>query len=451
MMKLRTKYVLFVVFLHGLALVLSFFIFREKKLLFIASELVILVSVWIAWRLYVQLIQPLNLLIRGADAIRERDFNVKFVATGKYEMDQLIDVYNRMIDALRMERTRQEQQHLFLEKLIYTSPTGIVILDYDERVRQINPKALALLGAAENDFMGKDVGQLSHPVLQQVKQLRSGESRMVSVDGINTYKLQKSHFIDRGFPRHFIMIEELTAEILAAEKKAYGKVIRMMAHEVNNTIGPVNSILQTALRFPALQGEGNVLPGDANALPGGDPAKSLKDALQVAIDRNYNLNHFMRNFADVVRLPEPVPAPFDLCRLVQDTVLLMEMKAGEKEIRFQSEPGPLSGQVPFIIHADQQQMEQVLINVIKNAMEAIENRGSIGISLDAVNRQLTIADSGTGISAGVAEQLFSPFFSTKKDGQGIGLTLVKEVLLNHGYEFSLKTVAPGRTEFLIQF
>ena len=64
----------------------------------------------------------------------------------------------------------------------------------------------------------------------------------------DTYKLQKSHFIDRGFPRHFVMIEELTAEILAAEKKAYGKVIRMMAHEVNNTIGPVNSIMQSALQ-----------------------------------------------------------------------------------------------------------------------------------------------------------------------------------------------------------
>jgi len=415
------------------ALVLSFLIFKDNKIFFIASEVLILFSVYISWRLYNELIQPLNMLMQGTDAIKDRDFNVKFVKTGKYEMDELINVYNYMIDELRKERTKQEEQHFFLEKLIQTSPTGIIILDFEDHVQQINPKTLELLNLDEMDVKGKSLHEINHPVAQQIIRLKSGESKTITLSGSATYKIQKSHFIDRGFPRHFIMIEELTAEILAAEKKAYGKVIRMMAHEVNNTIGPVNSILESALK--------------ANELWKEKKNYSLQTALQVAVNRNHNLNLFMRNFADVVRLPEPNKKTIDLTQLIRSVAKLMELKAGEKQIQFDYK----LADVPFFISADAQQMEQVLINVVKNAIESIEEKGTITFEANLQKRSLTITDTGKGISAHIAENLFSPFFSTKKDGQGIGLTLVREILLNHGFEFSLKTVAEKQTEFLIRF
>ncbi len=430
-MKLRTKYILFVLILHLIAVVLSYFIFAKNQLFFIISEVFIIISLIISWQLYKELIAPLKLLMQGAEAIKDKDFNVKFLLTGKYEMDELIKVYNRMIDELRTERTKQEQQHLFLEKLIYTSPTGILILDYDDNIQQVNPRALQLLGLEEKEVAGKSLDTFTHPVMQQLKQLRSGEARTFTFNGIITYKLQKSHFIDRGFPRHFVMIEELTAEILAAEKKAYGKVIRMMAHEVNNTIGPVNSILQSALT------KGKIWEDGTNT--------SLHDALQVAVDRNYNLNMFMRNFADVVRLPEPVKKNIDLHKLIYSIGKLMEMKAGEKEIKFEYDLSKSS----FYIIADERQIEQVLINIVKNAMEAIDEKGVV--SFTTTGRQLIIADNGKGIQLHDTEHLFSPFFSTKKDGQGIGLTLVKEILLNHGFEFSLKTIDNTETRFTICF
>jgi len=432
-MKLRTKFLLFVIILHAVALALSFYIFKQNKIFFIASEVLILISVFISWKLYNELIQPLNMLMQGTDAIKDRDFNVKFVKTGKYEMDELINVYNYMIDELRKERTKQEEQHFFLEKLIQTSPTGIIILDFEDHVQQINPKTLELLNLDEMDVKGKSLHEINHPVAQQIIQLKSGESKTITLSGSATYKIQKSHFIDRGFPWHFIMIEELTAEILAAEKKAYGKVIRMMAHEVNNTIGPVNSILESALK--------------ANELWKEKKNYSLQTALQVAVNRNHNLNLFMRNFADVVRLPEPNKKTIDLTQLIRSVAKLMELKAGEKQIQFDYK----LADVPFFISADAQQMEQVLINVVKNAIESIEEKGTITFEANLQKRSLTITDTGKGISAHIAENLFSPFFSTKKDGQGIGLTLVREILLNHGFEFSLKTVAEKQTEFLIRF
>lgn len=432
-MRLRTKYILFVVILHLVALVLTYFIFNKDKIWFIVSEVFVIISIVIAIQLYRQLIQPLKTLMQGVDAIKDRDFNVKFLSTGKHEIDQLTDVYNQMMDELRTERTRQEQQHFFLEKLIFTSPTGIVILDYDDNVQQINPKALQIIGSPANQVLNYPIDKLTHPLFEQIKLLRSGETVMVKADGINTYKLQKSHFIDRGFSRHFIMIEDLTAEIVAAEKNVYGKVIRMMAHEVNNTVGPVNSIMQSALK--------------ADQLWEGHQFNALKDALQVAVDRNQNLNFFMRNFAELVKLPPANKQPVDLHQLVSSVTKLMGIKAIEKEIKFKFQLTEGS----FKIMADEQQMEQVLINIIKNAIEAIDFNGEIVFTTSGDRKSLVIADTGSGISAGQNSNLFSPFFSTKKDGQGIGLTLVREVLVNHGFEFSLKTVTTKKTEFTILF
>lgn len=199
-MKLRTKYIMFVTFLHGVALVLSFFIFKENKVLFIASEIVIIVSLVFSWQLYNELIQPLKTLIQGADAMKDRDFSTTLRSTGKYELDRLIQVFNQMMDELRKERTKQEMQHLFLEKLINTSPTGILILDYSDFIQLVNPKALQLLGLEENEIAGKSIEDISHPVITQVKDLQSGLAKTVTFNGGITYKLHKSHFMDRGFP-----------------------------------------------------------------------------------------------------------------------------------------------------------------------------------------------------------------------------------------------------------
>ena len=420
-MNLKTKYILFIVCLHLVCLVLSYFVFESHQIIFILSEVLIIVSVLISINLYQQLLQPLTYLKQGISAIKDQDFNVKFSSTGKKEVDELVDVYNRMIDELRTERTKQQEQHFFLEKLIHTSPTGIIILDYDGQVNQINPKA-------------KEIMNLSPDLLvNQLHDLKRDSSRIIRIGSMRTYKVQKSRFIDRGFERVFIMVEEVTSEIFEAEKNVYSKVIRMMAHEVNNTVGPVNSIIHTALTQAALW---------ENA-----EDSMLKSALQVAMDRNQNLNTFMRNFADLVKLPLANRKKVDIVSLVKSVAELMCFYAANKHIEFEFD----IPQEPYFIYADVQQIEQALINIVKNAIEAIEVEGTVRFSLDTVEQKLVIRDSGKGISEDDAEQLFSPFFSTKKDGQGIGLTLVREILLNHGFDFSLKTICPALTEFHIQF
>lgn len=430
-MTLRIKFIAFITLIHAVTFGLSFFVFREKPLVFIFTELFILFSLFLSWRLYVEMINPLKLILTGIEAIKDRDFNIKFVDSGNYEMDQLIHVYNQMIDELRYERTVQEQQHYFLDKLIHTSPTGIVILDFDDHITSLNPRAQQMLQDKDGLMLHKHLSELDHPILQVIRQLDTGASKTITLNGVETYKCRKAHFVDRGFPRFFVMIEELSAEIFAAEKKAFGKVIRMMAHEVNNSIGAINSILHSVLGYQ------DQLPADNRG--------ELVNALRVAIDRNDRLNRFMRKFADVVRIPSPRPEKMDVHVLVGDIAKLFDLQALERDIRFRFD----IPEQPFYILADRQQMEQVLINIVKNAMESIGIGGEVVFETRPRERSLIIRDNGKGIPAELEAHLFSPFYTTKKDGQGIGLTLIRDILTNHGFGFSLKTRAPGVTEFLI--
>lgn len=418
LMKLKTKYILFLVIIHTVCLVMSYFIFKTNQLIFILSEVFIICSLFIAVGLYQQLVRPLAYLTQGISAIRDKDFTVKFLLTGKKEVDELIDVYNRMMDELRMERTRQKEQHFFLEKLIQTSPTGIIVLDYDKQVQQINPKAATLLR--------------SHPELltNYILEMETGTAKTLRIDGFHAYKIQKSKFMDNGFERVFVMLEEMTAELFEAEKKVYSKVIRMMAHEVNNTVGPVNSIMNSALAHPTLWLQ--------------EKDDMLKNAILIAVERNQNLNLFMRNFAELVKLPVPNRKRIDLIALVRSVGELMYFSVKEKGITFEFD----LPQSHFVI-ADVEQLEQALINIVKNAIESIDEKGVVTFKFEPSTARLVISDNGKGIADDQVDHLFSPFFSTKKDGQGIGLTLVREILLNHGFGFSLKTAQPGLTAFII--
>ena len=432
-MKIRTQYILFVCIIHLTLLFLSFQIFKEQKIFFIISEFFILGSILLAIRLYRSLIQPIQTITAGIEAIKDRDFNVKFLETGNEEMNKLVGTYNQMIDRLRSEGIKQQEQHFFLDKLIQTSPVGILVLDFDENIASLNPKARSLLNIVEESLKGQSIQTLSHPIIKEFNNLKTGESKTIQLNGIQTFKCQKAHFVDRGFNHHFITLEELTAEILTAEKKAYGKVIRMMAHEVNNSIGAINSILESILNYKHQIVETDRL--------------DYQNALEVAIERNDHLNYFMRNFADVIRLPAPNVESYDLNQLINSILILFHAKASQQQVELEFKRTENS----FLIPIDVSQMEQVLVNITKNALEAIDEQGRITFFLNAKGKELIISDTGRGISKELEHLLFTPFFSTKNTGQGIGLTLIRDILRNHGFAFSLQTVEKGRTEFRIRF
>lgn len=424
-MSLKIRYILFILIIHVLLLVLIYNFFEERKIFFLVSEIGIVISLLLSFRLYRSFVKPLQFIYDGIDAIKDQDFAVRFLPTGQREMDKLIGAYNQMIDNIRIERTATQEQQYFLDQLIEASPAGILIFDYDDRLMQVNPKATSMFPKI-NLALRQPLAAIAHPVFQAVTQLKVGESRLVNIDGVRQYKCELAQFISKGFKQKFVVVQDLSQEIITVEKQAYGKVIRMMAHEVNNSIGAVNSILQTLQEILAEEDD------------------MITSTLEVAIDRNQKLNQFMKNFADVIRLPAPVLERTNLNELLKKLVQFFRPTAQAQSISVEL-------QLPLpIIHAqiDPKQIEQVLINVLKNAIEAIEKEGQIKIYLHAAPFQIEILDNGVGI---VSDEIFTPFYSTKPDGQGIGLTLIKEILLNHKATFTLKTLESGWTQFLIDF
>lgn len=424
-MKLRIKYFLYIGLLHALLLSLILIYLRHEPFWFLLAEAGIVVSLIIAWQIYRSFILPVQLMAAGAEGLKEKDFSMQFKPVGQRELDKLITVYNQMMEQLRLERTYQSEQHFLLEKLIQASPAGIILLDFDGNVHTINHSAERILGKKEEDLQGQGLVNLELPFKRDLQELQPDESRVIQAGGTRFYRASKSCFIDRGFERQFILLEELTQEILKAEKGAYDKVIRMMSHEVNNSIGAVNSILQSLERVNGLTSD-------------------YTEAIGVAMGRNLRLSKFMGNFADVVKIPAPRKEAVSMQELLLNMYRLMEHQAQQAGIELEI----LVPDELVIVSLDKEQLEQALLNILKNAFESAPTAGG-KVRIELAAAELRVLNNGKGIPEEVQKKLFTPFYSTKPQGQGIGLMLIREILGNHGFSFSLSTRPDGWTEFRI--
>lgn len=397
-----------------------------NKWYFVTGEVLLLLSIVLFIALYKQLVKPIETISSAVNLLKEKDFSTRLTSVRQKEIDQLIEVYNRMSEQLHVERVEHEEKNLFLERLIEASPSSILILNKDQNILKANPAAISLLDLHENEMFPYPISQLPKPWNEKLLQLKEGESQHIKLDGIRRFKVNYNSFMDRGFTNPFILIEELTRELIRAEKQSYELVIRMMSHEVNNSVGAVNSVMQSVLHMESS------LNSDA------------KKAIMISLERNQSLNRFMSNFANVVKLPPPSITKVNIKTLVEKVVSVFSQKFQLHEIRINS-----SMSDETYIWADGDQMEQVLMNILKNSIEAIGRSGNINIEFS--EQYLSIIDDGKGFGKEIQEKLFTPFFSTKEKGQGVGLTLVREVLLNHNFYFKLHRKSLDETEFLIMF
>jgi nitrogen fixation/metabolism regulation signal transduction histidine kinase len=431
---MRLKLLLFLLPLYAVLITLAAQVRTTNAALFIACEVVLLGSLGLAWQLYQGFMRPIRLIEAGTAALHAQDFNLKFTPVGQPGLDQLIAVYNRMLDALRQERVSQHEQSVLLERLINASPAGILILDFDQRIASANAAAARALGLPAAALVGQAVAALPAPWGSVLATLGTGQPQTVRLPGGQTYRAGAAHFLDRGFQRRFVVLEELTREIRAQEKQTYEQLIRLVAHEVNNSIGAVNSLLGSFRHY-------------APQLAPPDQA-DFAQALDVSIARNTQLADFVAGYARLVRLPPPAPHPTDLHALLRDLGQLLAPQSAAQGVAWHWElasAGPLFGE------ADSQQLTQALLNVAKNALEAIgPGGGNVWVRTTAQPLALYLINDGPPLSAEVSQQLFTPFFSTKVGGQGIGLTLVRDILLAHGFPFRLATEADGRTAFRVE-
>jgi len=427
---LRRLFYAYLLLLHVALGVLAWRVARQSVWGIAAIEAGFVVSGLIGAWLVDRLLRAHALVRESAQLLEESDYTTRFRPTGQAEIDRLIEIYNRMADALRAERVRVREQHHFLQSLLDVSPSGAVILDHDGNVDFLNPAAARLLGPEVRP--GLPATRAGTSLSDVMAALDHTPSAVVTLTGGRRAKASHGTFMDRGFSRTFLLIEELTEELRQAEKAAYEKLIRMLSHEVNNSVAASNSLLSSCLVL-------------AEQLPG-ESRSDLEGALNVVMNRTTQLGAFMKAFADVVRLPEPRLAPCDLRDLLEHLRRLMAAEADRRRIRIVME----LAHVPAV-QLDRTLMEQALVNVIKNAIEAVGADGQVVLRTGMSGGQvfLQVEDSGPGLAPEVRAHLFTPFFSTKESGQGIGLTLVQEILTRHGFAFTLDGPAGGPTQFTI--
>ncbi|MEY8609560.1 ATP-binding protein [Parabacteroides segnis] len=415
-----------------LAVITYHVFYNYSSFMFFIVEGVVLVTILYLFLFYRRIIKPLDIIGNGMELLKEQDFSSRLSRVGQKEADRIVDIFNKMMEQLKNERLHLREQNHFLDLLINASPMGVIMLNLDNEIISLNPAARKMFGQPLSvDFAGKSFTEIDSPLAVELARIPLYESQTVRLNDANIYKCTHSSFVDRGFHHSFYLVEILTQEVFKAEKKAYEKVIRMIAHEVNNTTAGITSTLDTLeSTFSEMEN-----------------TEDICDVLRISIERCYSMSHFITNFADVVRIPEPQIRNHELNTVVTSCKRFMETVCQNRNIQIIMELDEVSP----VVRLDSSLFEQVLVNIIKNAAESIGRDGKIYIRTSRNPVCLEIADTGKGIDKETEKKLFSPFFSTKPNGQGIGLIFIREVLQKQNCSFSLRTYTDGLTRFRILF
>ena len=409
-MRIKFYFSILVLFLLGLGGVLLYLAKGMKPLhLYIVEGIIAFILVFL-FIFYRKIVKPMNIIGSGMELLREQDFSSRLSKVGQYEADRIVNVFNRMMEQLKNERLRLREQNHFLDLLIQASPMGVVITTLNGEISQLNPMGLKMMGVRLEEIMGKKIENIDSPLAEELANISKDQTAVVRLNDANIYKCTHSSFIDRGFHHPFYLIEKTAG--------------------ITSTLDTVEQALSTE-----------------------EDMEDICDVMRVCTERCFSMSRFITRFADVVKIPEPALVTGKLNELASMCKRFMEGMCNDRNILLWLECDPKLEPVRF----DAALLEQVLVNIIKNAAESIEHapegtiqQGRVVVRTIAPTT-IEVVDNGPGITKETEAKLFSPFFSTKPNGQGIGLVFIREVLTRHGCTFSLRTYSDGLTRFRIIF
>ena len=431
-MKLKYYFLILALSIAALMAVTLYATFHSHPRLFYVTEgAVVLMAVYL-WLFYQKTLRPYDTLVSGIELVRDLDLTTRLAPTGQHEADIIVRTFNELLTRLRTEHLTLEEQYTFLSLLINASPMGIVQCDVDGNITSMNPAAKQMLSPSIEEALHK------LPLGQETTVRLPGEPQLFRINHLS--------FPDRGFQHPFYLIESLTDEVRKAEKAAYERVIRMIAHEVNNSVAGILGLIHNSQCI-------------------------IHNSFKNSEERLMALSAFVTRFANVVKIPQPQLQLCDLSEEVDACRPFLESLCNTASVRLEFQLTDEA--VP--VRLDTILFQQVLINIVKNAIESIGNpphtlpcrEGVISIQVNrnllseqsspsqqgrAGGGSIIVTDNGRGISPEAAQHLFTPFYSTKPQGQGIGLLLIRDILTSHGCTFSLLTDPTDHlTRFTINF
>lgn len=410
--------------LAPLLLVLGWALWRVAPLS--STELLLLglagaTTLGFAARLRRRVIYPLYTLSNLLEALREGDYSLR--GSGARRGDAVGDVIwevNALSQTLRDQRLRVEETSALLGKVIAAIDIALFSFDDQRRLRLVNPAGERLLGRRARVALGCEAGELGLAAALAVAE--PGVSAQAFGGGSGRYDIRRFHFREGGRPHELLVISDLSRALREEERQAWQRLIRVLGHELNNSLAPIKSMAGTLAGLLAR----DPLPADWR--------DDLQDGLRVIGDRSEALNRFMIGYATLARLPAPRTRPVALRPLLQQLVAL------EQRLPVRLADGPELG-----LDADPDQLGQALINLVKNAVDAaLPQQGAVELryGVDDDGLRIDVLDEGLGLSG--SDNLFVPFFTTKPGGSGIGLVLARQIVEGHGGTLVLANRADRR-------
>ncbi len=366
-----------------------------------------------------QLLRPLQTLSNVVAALRENDFS--FRARGARRGDALGDLaleINALANDLQRERVAAIESSALMRRVLAALEAPVLAFDQQGVLRLLNRAAANLLRVRSPEAaLGRHADALG------IGHLLLARDEQVIRFGAAQWMLRRSGFREGGVPHTLLLLSDVSAALRQEERQAWQRLIRVMGHEINNSLTPIKSIAGS-LRTLARQGA---------------PIEEFARPLEIIEDRAASLNRFLTAYRQLAQLPPPRREPLELGSLLE------QLSALETRVPVSLHPGPVR-----TLLADRDQMGQAVINLLRNAAEAaLENREAPAcVELrwfeEAPHAVICLRDSGLGIAN--PANLFVPFYTTKPGGAGIGLALVKQIAEAHGGAAALRTHPEGGAE-----
>ena len=422
------RLLLLVVMLVAVSMLMGWLVTSGRDGYILPVAVLVVVLAWRLVNVYRRIVRNLDFIF---GAVRNNDFSFRFVENPlRTEHSVVNHSLNRIKEVLDEAKMKALEKERYFEAVIECANVGIVILLENGAVVQNNSKALKLLGVPVLGHVGRlqGVSQSLAETLLKIAPMEKCSVSFSTESGEVNLLLSCSVMKYEGQELRIVSIEDINRELDMQEGLAWEKLTRILTHEIMNSLAPVTSISSTLLNS-----KGN--------------AEVLQQGLETIHGTSDRLMKFVDSFRSVTRIPLPKKEPFYLLELFNEAVPLIA--PGDIRLVLAVDPKDT------MIYADRVQLQQVVVNLLKNAVEACSLRdGERWIELRShiapdERVHIEISNNGGAIPADVAENIFTPFFTTKRDGSGIGLAVSKQIIRLHGGTLSLSQNSNDRVTFLI--
>ena len=386
-------------------------------------------------------------LSRFLAAVRYGDFSQTFSASGRgTAFDDLRQSFADVMNELRKTRTQSEEQYQYLQTVVQHIGIGLVAFTQNGDVGLVNAAAKRLFQVNHLNTI-HSLESVSPSLVDNLLRLKSGEKKLLRVELGNEpvqlsiyateFRLREQHYT-------LVSIQNIRSELEEKEMEAWQKLIRVLTHEIMNSITPISSLASTAHEM--LQRD------DTSSAVSADTLDDVRDAVQTIEKRSEGLLHFVDAYRNLTRIPRPNFKIFRVATMFAQAELLLRVQVQNKSILFSASVEPES----LELTADPELIEQVLINLLLNAIHAVQEQPEpqvrLQARLDARGKVVVeVWDNGPGITEEAQDKIFIPFYTTKENGSGIGLSLSKEIMRLHRGNIRVHAKPGSGTSFLLSF